>query len=110
MRADFLRFYGLEPEDVPLADIWDMCASLPRGARTLAAIDPRTAWTDGEYMLAACVDLLGAIAAGLGGRRPPAPVPRPGGRAPHGGGSRARAQAARKAILATEWKEAPDVG
>lgn len=101
MRADFLRFYGIEAEDVPVSEMWDMLLSLPRGARSLTLIDPRTAWSEGEYILADIYDLLGAAFCGMGGAPAPDPYPRPGDVR----GPSMTPQEVRELIENTEWME-----
>lgn len=51
-----------------------MMLSMPRGTRTLALADPRTAWTEEAYLLAYIFDLLYAIGSGLGGKKSSPPT------------------------------------
>lgn len=69
MRADFLRFYGSELDDVSWEDVWPLAENLPRGSATMSAIDPSLSWTDTEYLLADVYDAVNQIAAGLAKRR-----------------------------------------
>lgn len=82
-RADFLRLYGLDLEEVPISDMAEMIAAMPRGTRTLCIVCPQAAWTDAEYLLANICDQLNAIAYGLGGGKggKPKPMERPGAKA-----------------------------
>lgn len=82
MRADFLRLYGLELEDVPIDGMAEMIAAMPRGTRTLAIMCPAAEWTDAEYLLANVVDGINGLMYGLSGGKgsKPKPVARPGGK------------------------------
>lgn len=98
-----MRFYGVDSDDVPLSDMWDMVLSLPRGSRTLALADPETEWTEEAYILADIYDVLVAMACGLGGEKPPKPRRRPGDATTEQ--ERRRSSAVRDRIIGTEWKE-----
>lgn len=102
LRADFLRFYGVEVDDVDISDIGEMIASMPRGARTLMLIDERTAWTDAEYMLSEILYKLDVIAHGMmlegSPRRLPIPGDKPRKRRPR--------EEVKKIIMETDWVDA----
>lgn len=106
-----LRFYGADADDFGLSMLWELILSMPRGSRTLALVDPATRWTDGDYLLAALIDTVGAIGAGLGGSEAPKPVPRPGDAADReraDAEARAKAAGIRRRILGAGWKEVED--
>lgn len=113
VRADVLRFYGADADEYELSMLWEFILSMPRGSRTLALVDPATRWTDEGYLLASLIDMVGAIGAGLGGSKPPKPIPRPGDAARKersDAEARSRAASIRRRILSAEWKEVENGG
>lgn len=113
VRADVLRFYGADADEFGLSMLWELILSMPRGSRTLALVDPATRWTDEGYLLASLIDMVGAIGAGLGGSKPPKPIPRPGDAARKERSdteTRARVASIRRRILSADWKEVEDGG
>ena len=90
--ADFQQFYGLDLGELIDSGEWRradvLAAGLPRESRTLRAIDPRLAWGDSEYLLAAVADNLSfmryesAVSSGAKRATKPKPLKRPGGGKP----------------------------
>ena len=81
--ADFQQYYGLDLrkclDDGDYERAYLLTVNLPGGSRTLRAIDPRTAWGEQAYLLAAVVDNLTFLRyeqAGGKGKKPK-PIQRP---------------------------------
>ena len=62
LRADLQRYYGVCLDDVgrgvSVEHAAALAACLPPGSATMAAIDPRAAWTDVEWLLLAIANML----------------------------------------------------
>lgn len=83
LEADFQQFYGLDLRALlgsyDLGRAAALAANLPRESRTMRALDPRLAWSAGDYILARAANEIAFMRyeqRGGKGRRP-APVKPP---------------------------------
>lgn len=107
LTADFQRFYGLRLSDVLHEPLWcaDLARWLPADAAVWRAVDPRAAWSTGDYLAAMCVDALRWLVwakskDGQKNRRQPKPIPRPGAESKKQDGLRAMPVDQMRALLA----------
>lgn len=72
MRADFREFYSLSFDksyEASRVETADLVAELPRKSRVMAELDPRTYWSEADYLLASLNNSFNFFAWAMAGKK-----------------------------------------